>query len=141
MHESIFHVLAQSGHEVKSLLEKQMGKRSRDVATISKELAPKPFDHGWNRSPIIDIAWRQATGQQLSLIVDRQVQLKTKESPHTRFASLGVYSKDAMLADPFGITHVQRRRINEANASTGPISALQIGQGIIICGISATKRR
>ena len=75
MHESVFHVLAESGDELKSLLKKQRrGERSGNRASISKQLAPQAFDQSGNRLAIIDVAWSQTTGQQFALVVDRQMQ-------------------------------------------------------------------
>src|SRR5204863_1973968 len=50
----------------------------------------------------------------------------TKEPSHSCFECLATCYKSAMLAHPFGITNYQTSRINKADASTGPISPLQI---------------
>ena len=60
-HEPVFHVFAQPGDELESLFKEQLRQGSRNVAAIAEQLATQPFDHLRNRSPIIDIAWRQAT--------------------------------------------------------------------------------
>ena len=62
------------------------------------------------------------------MIIDSQVQLKTKEPAHTRLATPGINRKDAVLADPFGITDRKRGRIDEADACAGSIAGLQIGE-------------
>ena len=107
MHELIFHVFAQAGDEMESLFKEQCGQGSGNVATVPKELATQLFDHRGNRSTIIDIARGQTTRQQFALVIDRQVQLKTKEPAHAALAPLGIRHKDAVLVDLFGITDLQ----------------------------------
>lgn len=79
------------------VFKEQGGQGSRDVATIPNELATQAPNHLRNRGAIIDIAWSQATREQLAAIVDRQVQLEAIKPPHRRFAALGIQSKHAML--------------------------------------------
>src|SRR5205085_6233714 len=62
-HKMILHVLAQSGDEMQALFKEQLGQGSGNVAAVSKQLPPQSFHHLGNRSPIIDIARRQATRQ------------------------------------------------------------------------------
>jgi len=105
VHEMVLHVFAQSGDEVESLLKKQLSQGSGNVAAISEQLAAQVLDHAGNRCSIIDIAWSQTTGKQVSLIVDCQMQLKAKEPAHRRLATFGISRKDAVLANSFGIAH------------------------------------
>src|SRR5690242_13974962 len=64
MHQPVFHVFTQPGHELKPLFKEQLRERSRNVAAISKELATQVLDHRGHRFAIINVAWRQAAGQQ-----------------------------------------------------------------------------
>ena len=109
--------------------------QEREQASRSAQDGREPeldSTYGWNavrnRSPIIDIARSQATGEQISLIVDRQVQLKVVKPAHRRLALLGLGNKDAMLMDAFGIANGKRGRVNEADARTGSIATLQVRQ-------------
>ena len=108
MHQLVFHVLPQSGDELKSLLKEQLGKRSRDIAPISNQLASQMFDHLGNGLTIIDVACSQAASEQLASIIDRQMQLETKEPAHACLTPSGIRRKDAVSTDPFGITDLQR---------------------------------
>ena len=96
VHEMVLHVFAQPGDELESLFKEQFAQRSGNVAAIPEQLATQVLDHANNRSPIIDIAWGQTTGEQFPLIVDGQVQLEAKEPAHARFATLGIRRKDAV---------------------------------------------
>src|SRR5579875_151038 len=128
VHQVVFHVVAQMRDEVESLLFEQGGQGSRDVPSVADQLAAKVFDHLGNRRAIIDVAWRQAAGEQLTALVDRQVRLESVQPAHRRFASPGIGGKDPVLRDAFGIAHFQRRRVNETDACTNAIAALQVGQ-------------
>ena len=109
MHEMILHVFAQSSDEMKPLFKEQLHERSRNVATVSKELATQLFDHQGNRFAIIDIAWGQTAGQQFTSVIDRQVQFEAVKPAHAALAPLGIRRKDAVLVDAFGVTDFQRR--------------------------------
>jgi len=122
------HVFAQPGDELESLFKEQFGQGSGNVAAIPEQLATKSFDHARNRSPIINVAWSQTTSQQIPSVIDRQVQFKSEEPAHARFATSGVSRKDAVSTDPLGMTDFQRSRIDEADPCTGPKTALQIGK-------------
>jgi hypothetical protein len=122
------HVFAESGDKVESLFKEQLGERRRDVAAIPKQFPVQPFDQDRDRSAIIDIAWGQATRKPLASGISRQVQLKAKEPAHARLPTPGVRRKDAVPIDAFGIAHIQRSRVDEADARACSVLALQIGQ-------------
>src|SRR5579859_5619790 len=71
MHELILHVFAQPSDELQPLFKEQLRQGSRDVAAIPKQLAAQVFHQLGDRSPIIDIARRQAARQQLASVIDR----------------------------------------------------------------------
>ena len=86
---------------------------------IPKQLSAQSFDQLRNRSPIIDIAWSQATSQQITAIIDSQVQLEAKEPAHARLATPGIGRKDPVPIDPFGITDFQGGGIDKTDPSAG----------------------
>jgi hypothetical protein len=93
------------------------------------ELASVLLNKRWDRGPIINIERRSnSMPSRVSLEISCQMPFETKEPAHTGLPSPGISSKDAMRADPFGITHFQRGRVNETDPCTRPISALQIRQ-------------
>jgi hypothetical protein len=79
VHQAAGHVLTQPRDEVESLLKKQLGERSGDVASVANEFAAQSLDQERNRAAIIHISWSQATGQQLSLVFDRRMEFEAKE--------------------------------------------------------------
>ena len=104
MHEMVFHVFAQPGDEMEPLLKEHLREGSRNIAAIPKQLAAQSFHQVRNRSPIIDVAWSQATRKPLAAIIDSQMQFKTEEPAHALLATSGISRKDAVRTDPFEIT-------------------------------------
>ena len=104
MHEPVFHVFAQSGDELESLFKEPLAQGSANGAAICEQLAAQSFDQVRNRSPIIDVACSQATGEQIASIIDRQVQLKAEKPPHARLATPSINRQDAVSTDAFRIT-------------------------------------
>jgi hypothetical protein len=64
VHEMIFHVFVQPGDELEPRFKEALRQGSKNGAVIPEHLAAQSFDQYWNRSAIIDIAWRQTTGEQ-----------------------------------------------------------------------------
>jgi hypothetical protein len=127
-HKMVLHVCAPPLDELKSLFKQQFAQGSGNVAAIPKEPAAQSFDHLGNRSAVIDIAWRQTTGQQFPLLVDDQMQLKAKEPAHAFWAMPGIDGKDTVSTDAFGFIDRRRSRANEADARTSTKAALQISK-------------
>jgi hypothetical protein len=96
VHELIFHVFAQPGDELESLLKEQLCEGSGNVAAIPEQLPAQVFHHLRNWCPVIDVAWGQTTSQQIPSIIDRQVQFKPKKPAHARLATSGIHCKDAV---------------------------------------------
>lgn len=57
---------------------------------------------GSHRGPIINVAWRPATCQRLTAIIDSLMQLEAREPAHAHVAASGICRKDPVLTDPFG---------------------------------------
>src|SRR5215469_7230783 len=112
----ILHVFAQPGDELKSLFKEQLRERCGNVATIAAQLAAQPFHQVGNRGSIIDVACSQTAGKPLASIIDGQVQQTAKEPAHARLATSSIRGKDAVSTDAFGITDVQRGRVDETDA-------------------------
>ena len=56
-----------------------LGEWLREIALVSKEFAHEAFGQFGNRVPIIDVAWGEAKGQQLALVIADQMQLEAEE--------------------------------------------------------------
>ncbi len=96
--QAIAHPFAQFGDEVNPMGEQEfLHQGLGEVDLIAKELAEEPADQFGNGASIIDVAWGQAKGQQLALIIDDQVQLKAVEPAHRHLATCGPSGKDPVL--------------------------------------------
>jgi hypothetical protein len=122
------HLFAQLGDQVQSLGDQQvLGQWLREIAFVAKKLAHQAFHQLGNRMPIIDIARGQAKGQDLTLIVDDQVQLEAVEPAHRGLATSSTPVKDAMGVNASVMADGKRGGIDEADARTLTQLRVQIG--------------
>ena len=64
------HLFTQFGDELQPLGDEQvLGQRLGQIAFVPHALAEQPFGEFGNRLPIIDIARRQAKGQEFTLVI------------------------------------------------------------------------
>ena len=81
-HETVFHVFAQFGNELKGLLaEKLVKKGLRQIAFVATEFAEKRFGKVWNWKTVIDSARREAAGQQFAAIIGNHMQFEAYNQP------------------------------------------------------------
>src|SRR5437773_2095770 len=92
-----------------------LGQRLGEIAFIPKELADESCGELGNGVPIIDVAWGEAKGQQLTLIVDDQVQLEAEEPAHRGLATCSAPSKDPMGVNAGIVTDGKGSGVDEAN--------------------------
>jgi hypothetical protein len=122
--QAVVHLFAQLGDEAQSVGHQQvLGQRLGEIAFVPKELTLEAFRQLGNGIPIIDVAWSQAKGQQLTLVIDDQVQQTVEEPADRGFATRGSSGKDTMLVDAGVVTDRKRGRVNEADTGT----AAQLG--------------
>jgi hypothetical protein len=118
----------QFGDEVQSLGDQQLlGQRLREIALVAKELARQAFHEFGKRMPIIDVAWSEAKGQDLALVIDDQVQLEAIESADRGLATCGSSLKDPMLMDASVVADGKRGGVDKANTTTAAQLRMQIG--------------
>ncbi len=126
--QAVVHLLTQFGDELEPLGDQQVLREGqRERAFITNELAHEPFGELGNRVPIINVAWRQAKGHELALIVDNQVQFEAIEPAHRGFATSGTSLKDAMGGDTSSVAHGQWSGVNKADTATLTHTGMQIG--------------
>lgn len=102
--------LAACSDEDEALGEQELlGQRGGEVATVAKQRAEEAADEPGNRSVIIDVARRQAQGQQLAAIIDDQVELEPREPAHRGLAATRIHPEDAMLGDARIVADRERR--------------------------------
>jgi hypothetical protein len=122
--QPVVHLFAQLGDELKPLGDQQLlGQRLREIAFVAKELAYETRGQLGNRMPIIDIARGQAERQDLTLVVDDQVQLPA----HRGLATSRTTVKDAMGVDASVVTDGKGGGVDKADASAATHEGVQIG--------------
>ena len=122
------HLFAQLGDEVKALGDQQLlGQGLGEIAFVAKEFAHQSCGQFGNGMPIIDVAWRQAKGQQLTLIIDHQVQLEAVEPADGGLATCGAAGKHPMLVDAGIVADGKRGGVDEADARATAQLCVQIG--------------
>jgi len=94
--QAVAHVLAQAGDELDALVDQEpLGERLWNVALVPKELAKGPFDALKQRRDglaVVDVAAREAEGEQLAALVDDEVELEAVEPAERGLAARGVES-------------------------------------------------
>jgi hypothetical protein len=126
MHQAIGHVLAQPRDQMKPLLKKQLRQRSRDVPAIANELTTQMLDQERYGTPIIHVSRRQTAGEQISLVIDRQMQFEAKEPAHGGLATGRLSGKHAVLTDAFGMANCKCGRVDETDTCTRSVVAIEV---------------
>jgi hypothetical protein len=97
-----------------------------DVAAVTEQLAEETPHQARHRAAIIDIARREAKGQEFAAIIDEQMQLEAVEPADRGFAAAGVDGEDLVLTDARVLTDGERCRVDEADAGARPELGIQI---------------
>src|SRR5690242_6668799 len=109
------HLFAQLCDEVQPLGDQELlAQQLGEVAFIAKEFADQSCSEFGNGTPIIDVAGCEAKGQQLTLIVDDQVQLEAIKPAHRGFATRGSSIKDVVLMDAGVVADSKRGGVDKA---------------------------
>lgn len=114
------HVLTQLGDQMHPVLHQELLSQGLgDVAFVAKEFAEEAANQAGNRPTVIDVPGCQAKGQQLTPVIDHQVELEAIEPAHRGFAPTGIHTKDPMLLDTGIAADRQRGGIDETDAGAG----------------------
>jgi hypothetical protein len=98
-----------------------------EVAFIANELAHEAYGQLGNRMPIIDVAWGQTKGQELTLIIHDQVQQTAIKPADRGFATSGLPGKEPVLLNTRVTADSQLGGVNEVDDRTTPQLRVQIG--------------
>ena len=129
-HERVFHLFLEFGDQVHPVFQQQLDERLGHVAPVTKELPDHPFRHCGHGGPIIDIAWRDAEGQECSPVVDDQMECEPIEPADRRLASRGYRLEDLMGGNASIVADNTGRRINEGDLrGVAPAGHQETAQG------------
>lgn len=88
-HQLAFHVLAQGSDEFEPVLPQPFKKRLGEVAFVTEELTDEILAHSFQRSTVIGVARSQVNRQQLTSIIDNEMELEAVKPTHCRLAPRG----------------------------------------------------
>ena len=125
--QAVVHVGLEFGDELQAASEKLLEEGMRAVAFVAKQLAEEVFGELVHRFTVIDAGWCDTTGQQLTAIIDDDMQLEAKEPAYRTASTRGQQLKHPMLVDPAIMTDPDGRRIDETDPGTLTITLVQIG--------------
>lgn len=125
--DPLAHALAHVGDQHKALSrEETLGQRLGEVASVAKQFAEETAHQTGKRATVIDVTRRQRVGEDLSAVVDDQVEFEGVEPAHRGFAAARINPEDAMLGDAGVVADGQRRGVHEAAARAGSPLRLQV---------------
>ena len=125
-HQPVFHVGSQSRDELNTLVPQRLSVLDANIAFVTKQFAEEVSGQRQQGFPVVGIARGQSKGQNLSQIVDGEMQLEPEEPAHGGLAALCQSSEHLMPADAFIVTNPKRRGVDEAHARAPSGRAFEI---------------
>ena len=122
----IFHVFANRRDQLQSPCEELFKERFGEIAAVADQLPPQFFGHLWDRFTVIGVGGCEVNRQQVTLVIDNQMEFEAIEPPHAALAARGYPSKDSVATDAPIMADSQRRRINECHPSPLTKAHMQI---------------
>ena len=112
----VFHILPDLGDQLHAHLPELGEDFFRDVTAIAEEFAPESPRQAWSRLAIIDVAWSDHHCQQLTAVVDHQMNFEAVEPARAGLAAFSQVTKDLVRVDPQVVTDLDRSRVNERDS-------------------------
>jgi len=123
--QSVFHVLFGLGDELPTALVQRLKQGLRDIATVAKKLAQQVLGHVRHRFAVVGVSGCQFEGQQLTLVVDNQVEFEAKVPAHRVLTPLRLPWKNFVRMDTAAVAEVQRGGVNERDACAVTFAGVQ----------------
>lgn len=96
-------------------------------AFVAQQFAEQSACQVWERLAIIYVSRRDLAGEQVSTILDDQMQLEPVKPLHRILPSLGQSPKDPMLLNAAVVADGQGGRVHEADACALSLARVEIG--------------
>ena len=123
--QAVFHVLFGLGDELQATLVQLLKQGLRDIATVAKKLAQQVLGHVGHRFAVVGVSRCQFEGQQLTLVVNNQVEFEAKVPAHRVFTPLRLPLKNFVRMDTAGVADVQRGGVDERDACAVAFAGVQ----------------
>lgn len=102
--QPVFHVLLEWGKQLYSLEEKCLKEPLGQIAFVAQQFAEQPTRQVGKRLAIIHVARRDLAGEQVSSVVDDQMEFEPIKPIHRILPPLGQSREDAMLLNAAVVT-------------------------------------
>ena len=123
----VFHVAFGFGKELDATgLKEPFCQCFGDIASVSKDLAIEALKQVFDGLAVVGIARRDLDVEQLSLVIDHQVELESKEPVNRGFAPGRQAAKHLVASNPTVVAHLETAAIDKADAATSAKTVLQV---------------
>src|SRR4051812_14097125 len=106
-HREAFHVAPDPRHQDKAAAEQFVREILADVAFVAEQFPDQLAGQLWHRRGVMDVAGRQRERDDLTLMVEHQMELEAEEPADAGLAAPGQAGKHLMAVDATRVTHRQ----------------------------------
>src|ERR1700761_7682845 len=99
-----FHIFAHAGHQSQAPAQQFFRQFFADIALVAEQLADKTLGQRGHRSRIADIARGQFERDDLTPMIEHQMQLEAEKPAHAGFSPSGQTRKNPVFGDPPVVT-------------------------------------
>ncbi len=123
--QAVFPVFLRLGDELESPFVQLFKQGLRDITTVAEQFAQQVLGHVRHRLAVIGVRGRELKRQQLTLVVDNQVEFEAKVPAHRVFTPPRLPLKDFVRMGTAGVADVERGGVDERNASALALAGVQ----------------
>ncbi len=123
--QAVFPVLLGLGDQLESPFVQRLKQGLRDSTTVTKQLAQQVLGHVRYWFAVVGVRGCQLERQQLTLVVDKQVEFETKVPAHRVFTPPRLPLKDFVCMSTAGMADVQWCRVDKRNACAVALAGVE----------------
>ena len=127
VHQLILHILFYLGDQLKSVLPEFCKQRVGNVSFVAEQFAGQALGHLGHGNAVIDVTRRQFYGEQLTPIIDDQMQLEAIKPSGRCLSSLCHITENTVSGNPMIVTDVDTGGINKSKPSR--LSQIRMKEG------------
>lgn len=114
VHQLVLHVLFDFGDKLKTVLPEFFEQRLGNVSLVAEQFSDQGPGHLGHGHPVIDVTRREFYGEQLTPIIDDQMQLEAVKPAGGGFSSLCDVTENTVRRNPMVVTDVDSGGINKS---------------------------
>ncbi len=123
--QAVFHVLLGLGNQLESPLVQLFKQGLRDITTVTEQFAQQVLGHVRHRLAVVGVRRRELKRQQLTLVVDNQVEFEAKVPAHRVFTPPRLSLKVFVRMGTTGVADVKRGGVDERDACAVALAGVQ----------------